>query len=79
MKAFRGTLAPVIMGVLGVTVALALGTWQLQRMAWKQALIASIEERRDDLLEQQRELKAMLGELDSVAEKCRAELARLED
>lgn len=40
-------------------------------------LVASIEQRRADLLEQERELQTMLGELDGVAEKCRAELARL--
>ena len=35
--------------------------------------------RRADLLEQERALKTMLGELETVAEKCRAELARLQN
>lgn len=42
-------------------------------------LIDRIDHRRADLLEQERELKTMLGELETVAEKCRAELARLQN
>lgn len=36
---------PVLLGVLGVAILLALGTWQVQRLAWKSALIAEIEAR----------------------------------
>ena len=31
--------------LIGLAVLIALGTWQLQRLAWKEALIASIETR----------------------------------
>ena len=41
----RGTLAPIILGVVGVAVLLTLGAWQVQRLTWKQSVIAAIEER----------------------------------
>ena len=34
---------PLIVGVLGVGVLLWLGTWQIQRLAWKQAYLTEIE------------------------------------
>ncbi len=34
---------PLIVGVLGVGVLLWLGTWQIQRLTWKQAYLAEIE------------------------------------
>jgi surfeit locus 1 family protein len=36
---FRPALVPTLAMLVGVAVLLALGTWQMQRMAWKQALI----------------------------------------
>ncbi|MFK7944844.1 MAG: SURF1 family protein [Paracoccaceae bacterium] len=41
----RGTLAPIILGVCGVATLLILGAWQVQRLDWKEALIATLEER----------------------------------
>lgn len=37
--------AAVVAGLAGIAVLVSLGTWQLQRLAWKEALIASIDER----------------------------------
>jgi len=34
-----------VIGVLGVVAGLVLGVWQLQRLEWKQGLIARIEAR----------------------------------
>ena len=36
---------PVALGVLGVAVLLALGTWQLRRLEWKTAILADIDAR----------------------------------
>ena len=36
---------PILMGVVGVALLLALGTWQLRRLAWKEAVIADIDAR----------------------------------
>lgn len=33
---------PVLVGVIGCAILIALGVWQLQRMAWKEALLAQI-------------------------------------
>lgn len=41
----RGVLAAVVFGLVGTGVLVGLGVWQLQRLAWKQALIARLEER----------------------------------
>ena len=41
----RGVIAPIVFGVLGVAVLLFLGTWQVQRLDWKESLIAQIEAR----------------------------------
>jgi surfeit locus 1 family protein len=41
----RRMIAPLIFGILGVTVLVGLGVWQLQRLAWKTATIAGIEAR----------------------------------
>ncbi|MDW6020917.1 SURF1 family protein [Mesorhizobium sp. BAC0120] len=35
----------LVLGVIGIAILLSLGTWQLQRLAWKEALIASIDQR----------------------------------
>ncbi len=41
----RRLLPPVIVGVAGVATLLALGEWQLRRLAWKEALIAELAAR----------------------------------
>jgi surfeit locus 1 family protein len=41
----RPILWPTLFTALGVAVMLALGTWQVQRLSWKNALIAHIEAR----------------------------------
>ncbi len=41
----RRLILPLVFGLAGVAVLLALGTWQLQRLAWKTALIDEIEGR----------------------------------
>jgi surfeit locus 1 family protein len=41
----KGLLWPAIMAVAGVAILIALGTWQMQRMAWKQGLLADISQR----------------------------------
>jgi surfeit locus 1 family protein len=40
---FRPGLLPSFAVLVGVALLLALGTWQLQRLAWKEALIARVE------------------------------------
>ncbi len=41
----KGLLWPAVMTLAGVILGLSLGTWQLQRRAWKTELIATIEAR----------------------------------
>jgi surfeit locus 1 family protein len=41
----RRIVVPAIFGVVGVAILLALGLWQVQRLAWKEGLIADIEAR----------------------------------
>lgn len=41
----KGTIAPIILGVCGVAVLCFLGAWQVQRLAWKESLIAELEAR----------------------------------
>lgn len=36
-------IAPVIIGLLGAAILVWLGTWQIQRLAWKQGVLAEIE------------------------------------
>jgi surfeit locus 1 family protein len=38
-------LVPLIAGVIALAILIGLGTWQLQRLAWKEALVAHIEAR----------------------------------
>lgn len=39
----RRLIFPVLMGVVGCAVLVALGTWQVQRLHWKEAVLARIE------------------------------------
>lgn len=41
----KGLLWPAIVTVAGVAILIALGTWQMQRLAWKQGLLADISQR----------------------------------
>ncbi len=41
----KGLLWPAIMTLVGVAILLRLGTWQLERLAWKEGLIANISQR----------------------------------
>ena len=41
----RRTWFPILMGVVGVAVLLALGVWQLRRLEWKNAILAQIDAR----------------------------------
>lgn len=38
---------PVVLGVVGCAVLVSLGIWQVQRLAWKEAMLAQIEARID--------------------------------
>lgn len=38
-----GLLWPTVLTVVGLAILLSLGTWQMQRLAWKEALIARVE------------------------------------
>ncbi|WP_138465418.1 SURF1 family protein [Poseidonocella sp. HB161398] len=38
-------IAPLMIGVLGTAILVGLGVWQMQRLAWKEALLAEIEAR----------------------------------
>ena len=42
-RRFRFELWPAVTTLLGLVVLVGLGTWQLQRLAWKEALIAAAE------------------------------------
>lgn len=41
----RGRIAPIVIGVLGTSVLLGLCAWQVQRLDWKERLIARLESR----------------------------------
>ncbi|PWR19847.1 SURF1 family protein [Zavarzinia compransoris] len=45
-RRFRPTLWPTVVTTIVIGLLLALGAWQLNRMAWKQGLITALEERR---------------------------------
>ena len=38
-------LFPILLGLIGVAILVSLGVWQLQRLQWKEALLAEIEAR----------------------------------
>jgi len=44
-RRFRPRLGPSLAALIGVLVLLGLGTWQIQRLAWKEALIAQYQAR----------------------------------
>lgn len=44
----RRLIFPLILGLGGVAILLALGTWQLQRLDWKQGILAEIDARIGD-------------------------------
>ena len=41
----RGLLVPSLFALPGLAVLIGLGTWQLERKAWKEALIATLTQR----------------------------------
>ncbi len=41
----RSLVAPALATVVGIAVLMSLGVWQLQRLAWKEGLIAAVESR----------------------------------
>ncbi len=41
----RRMIAPLIFGIVGVAILLALGTWQVRRLAWKTEILAEIDAR----------------------------------
>ena len=41
----RRMVGPLIVGILGTAILVALGVWQLQRLAWKESVLAEIEAR----------------------------------
>lgn len=44
-RAMRRLTGPVILGIAGTAILVALSVWQVQRLAWKEGLIAEIEDR----------------------------------
>ncbi|MEO1493631.1 MAG: SURF1 family protein [Pseudomonadota bacterium] len=38
-------IAPIVIGVVGTAILVSLGVWQVQRLAWKEGLIAELEAR----------------------------------
>ena len=41
----RRAIAPILIGVIGAAILISLGVWQLQRLAWKEAMLAEMEAR----------------------------------
>ena len=42
---FRRLIFPLLLGLVGCGILIGLGTWQVQRMSWKQGILADIEAR----------------------------------
>lgn len=66
LQRFRkaGLLGPLVMTMIGVAIMVGLGTWQLQRKAWKEDLIRTIEAR---IHEAPRLIEGTRAALDKVA------------
>ncbi|MEM7743373.1 MAG: SURF1 family protein [Pseudomonadota bacterium] len=45
MPGRRATIAPIVIGVVGAAILIGLGTWQLQRLTWKESLISELDAR----------------------------------
>jgi surfeit locus 1 family protein len=45
IRALRVLIAPAVATLLGVVLLVALGNWQIRRLAWKEALIAAVDSR----------------------------------
>jgi len=45
--AFRRLVVPALFTLVGIAILVSLGVWQLERLAWKEALIARVAERLD--------------------------------
>ena len=41
----RRYIFPILLGLIGTAILLALGVWQLQRLAWKEGILADMETR----------------------------------
>src|SRR6056297_1992704 len=41
----RSIIGPLIFGVIGIAVLVSLGVWQVQRLAWKNSVLAEIDAR----------------------------------
>ena len=41
----RKMILPLLFGLIGAAILLGLGTWQVQRLAWKEGVIAAAEAR----------------------------------
>ncbi len=44
----RRMIAPLLFGLIGAAILVGLGTWQMQRLAWKEGILAQIEARLGD-------------------------------
>jgi surfeit locus 1 family protein len=44
----RRMILPLLFGLVGCAILIGLGTWQLQRLAWKQGILAQISARLND-------------------------------
>jgi surfeit locus 1 family protein len=51
-QAIRGLILPGVLSLLALAVLISLGNWQMDRLAWKENLIASVSERIRQPLEQ---------------------------
>ncbi len=38
-------IAPIVFGIVGIAILVSLGNWQMQRLAWKEAILAELEAR----------------------------------
>ncbi|MEM0988650.1 MAG: SURF1 family protein [Pseudomonadota bacterium] len=45
MAGRKGAIAPIVIGVVGCAILVILGTWQVERLTWKEGLIAELQAR----------------------------------